>query len=156
MENAKNRFVVQAHRQADRPAHFDLMLERDGALATWSFDSEPWGTTPQPGSRGKLRRRAERRQADQWRLHTAESSRDGERRTGEAGREVRGIPCMRLGAHRLRYLDFEGDIGGGRGTVQIVDKGAYSTEEWNEQRVAVKLQGSKMRGVFKLVPVRAG
>lgn len=33
------RFVVQEHHT--EPLHWDLMIERDGALATWALESEP-------------------------------------------------------------------------------------------------------------------
>jgi hypothetical protein len=156
MTESWNRFVVQAHRQPGRPTHYDLMLERAGALVTWSFDSEPWAMTPatqtQPENGGDSRDEA----SAQWRLRRVESSADAEHATEEKTAVSRSMPCVRLPAHRLRYLDFEGDIGGGRGSVQIVDRGAYSCLEWNDRHIVVNFRGTMMRGEFELQRLEAG
>jgi len=52
-----------------------------------------------------------------------------------------------LGDHRSVYLDFEGPIGGNRGTVQRWDAGTYtSLAEDAGQRLVVALRGGRLRG----------
>jgi hypothetical protein len=56
-----------------------------------------------------------------------------------------------LGAdHRLFYLDYEGPVSGGRGTVTRFDYGTFSWEIDTVNRVQVHLEGSRCRGVVEL------
>jgi hypothetical protein len=100
------RFVIQEHRTSEG-THWDLMLERAGALKTWSLESEPPDTGPF---------------------------------------EIRAIQHF---DHRLLYLDFEGEISGGRGSVRIHDGGAFEAE-WSGERVRLKLFGQRLFGEFEL------
>jgi hypothetical protein len=49
------------------------------------------------------------------------------------------IKAVALGDHRLHYLDYEGPVSGGRGTVTRWDRGTYEEEggvfEWRGARV---------------------
>ncbi len=73
-------------------------------------------------------------------------------RTGELPALVRQLPD-----HRPAYLEYEGEISGGRGWCRIHDRG---TLEWIEpedpalvetaDEVRVRLDGEKARGTFRL------
>ncbi len=52
--------------------------------------------------------------------------------------------CEALDDHRLTYLDYEGPISGGRGTVARWDRGAYRAETWADDEVVVVLSGEKL------------
>jgi DNA polymerase ligase (LigD)-like protein len=62
----------------------------------------------------------------------------------------RDLPARALGDHRLAYLDFEGEVSGGRGTVRRVDSGTYEAEVWEPDRVRVRLQGAQLVGALEL------
>lgn len=51
--------------------------------------------------------------------------------------------------HRTAYLDFEGEISGGRGTVKRLDTGTYEAE-WGEKAIRLRLEGGILRGEFLL------
>ena len=53
--------------------------------------------------------------------------------------------------HRLRYLEYEGDIGRGRGTVRRVESGRYDLLSRTEDAVRVQLRGGRLVGAFRLV-----
>jgi hypothetical protein len=57
--------------------------------------------------------------------------------------------------HRRAYLDYEGPVGGGRGTVRRWDAGTFTWEEAPEG-VAVRLEGARLRGRARLEPDGAG
>ncbi len=52
------------------------------------------------------------------------------------------IPARSLPDHRRTYLDYEGEISSGRGTVQRVDRGTYEVLDWSLDRVRVRISGS--------------
>jgi DNA polymerase Ligase (LigD) len=62
----------------------------------------------------------------------------------------KGLPARALGDHRLAYLDFEGEVSGGRGTVRRIDSGTYEVEVWAPDLVRVRLQGSQLVGALEL------
>jgi hypothetical protein len=55
-----------------------------------------------------------------------------------------------LGDHRLAYLDYEGPVSGGRGTVERWDVGTYETVESTDNRVVIRLAGRKLDGLATL------
>jgi hypothetical protein len=57
--------------------------------------------------------------------------------------------------HRRAYLDYEGPVGGGRGTVTRWDAGTFSWEEAAEG-VAVRLAGARLRGRARVEADGAG
>jgi hypothetical protein len=61
---------------------------------------------------------------------------------GPSGR----VPARALPDHRLAYLDYEGEISGGRGTVRRVDRGTYRVRDWSPERVRVRLEGDQVKG----------
>jgi hypothetical protein len=70
------------------------------------------------------------------------------------------LPCTvrHLGDHRLAYLEYEGQISGGRGWCRIHDRGSL---EWIEptdpsllpsaDEIRIRLAGEKADGTFQLV-----
>jgi DNA polymerase Ligase (LigD) len=52
--------------------------------------------------------------------------------------------------HRLVYLDYEGPVSAGRGSVTRWDGGTFDWQVREEDRIAVRLAGGRLRGVFRL------
>ncbi len=67
----------------------------------------------------------------------------------EADREV---ACKSLPDHRLAYLDYEGPISGGRGSVTRWDQGTYQREEPTATEWVVELFGDRLVGRATLAP----
>lgn len=61
----------------------------------------------------------------------------------------------RIGLHRAVYLDYEGDIGGGRGTVRRLRRGEVLTFETGERSVEVAVRWAGGEGVVCRVCGRA-
>jgi hypothetical protein len=68
------------------------------------------------------------------------------------GESVAAAP---IGDHRRAYLDHEGPVSGGRGTVTRWDAGAFCWEGAGEG-VAVRLEGARLRGRARLEADGAG
>ena len=62
----------------------------------------------------------------------------------------RDLPARRLADHRAAYLDYEGEISGGRGTVRRVDRGVYEPLAWTDDLVRVRLEGAQLVGLAVL------
>ncbi len=60
------------------------------------------------------------------------------------------VACERMADHRLAYLDYEGPISGDRGEVTRVDQGACIVIEWNDSRVDVVVEGTRLVGRFRM------
>lgn len=58
----------------------------------------------------------------------------------------RDLPARRLDDHRTAYLDYEGPVSRGRGTVRRLDRGTYVTQEWDETSIRVVIQGAQLEG----------
>jgi hypothetical protein len=67
----------------------------------------------------------------------------------EPGAEMQGEA---LADHRLTYLDYEGPISGGRGTVTRWDRGTYTIERQSDAECVVELSGGKLAGTAILRP----
>ncbi len=61
------------------------------------------------------------------------------------------IECDALADHRLLYLDYEGLISGGRGTVKQWDRGVYFIEIWSDEQIIVQVSGEKLTGRLDLL-----
>jgi hypothetical protein len=61
-----------------------------------------------------------------------------------------GIPALPLSDHRRDYLDYEGPVSGGRGSVRQWDTGEFEAREVTDRVVRVRLQGSRLRGEASL------
>ena len=68
-------------------------------------------------------------------------------RLPEAGLE---IACDALADHRSIYLDYEGPISGGRGTVTRWDQGTFAIESWTDNEIIVALAGTQLAGRVQL------
>jgi DNA ligase D-like protein (predicted 3'-phosphoesterase) len=56
--------------------------------------------------------------------------------------------------HELSYANFEGTIPEGMygaGKVIIWDKGSYEIEEWEENKIVIKINGKKLKGEYVLI-----
>ncbi len=60
------------------------------------------------------------------------------------------ILCEALADHRSIYLDYEGPISGGRGTVARWDQGTFTIDLWSDNKVVVELSGTKITGIIVL------
>lgn len=60
------------------------------------------------------------------------------------------LPARALADHRLAYLDYEGAVSAGRGTVQRIAQGVYVPLIWSDDRVRVSLNGTQLVGVAEL------
>lgn len=58
--------------------------------------------------------------------------------------------ARRLADHRPAYLDYEGEISGGRGRVSRIDQGEYDVAVWSDRCVRVELRGARFRGRSEL------
>jgi hypothetical protein len=56
------------------------------------------------------------------------------------------IPATALDDHRLAYLDYEGEISGGRGSVARCDRGDYQTIRNTADRLEVTIAGEQWKG----------
>jgi hypothetical protein len=52
--------------------------------------------------------------------------------------------------HRLLYLDYEGPVSGGRGTVKRWDRGTYEGKVEGAEAITIKLHGDRLEGVLRL------
>lgn len=56
------------------------------------------------------------------------------------------IPAEALPDHRPLYLDYEGPVSAGRGTVTRWDQGTYEFEAHGPDKISVLLDGEKLTG----------
>lgn len=56
------------------------------------------------------------------------------------------ISCEALPDHRLAYLDYEGPISGGRGSVTRWDRGVFSIRRQSDAEWGVEVAGEKVAG----------
>src|SRR5262245_21158141 len=68
-------------------------------------------------------------------------------RPAEFDTPIRATP---LADHRLQYLDYEGPVSGGRGTVTRWDRGEFEWITESEAAVVVALAGSRLKGYAHL------
>ena len=60
------------------------------------------------------------------------------------------IECRRIKDHRKHYLDYEGPISGGRGFVTRIDHGRYEIMAADHDALAIRIEGSRLVGDFRL------
>lgn len=61
------------------------------------------------------------------------------------------IPARRIGDHRLAYLEYEGPVSRGRGSVVRADAGTVTIEKLTAGRCAFELSACRLSGRFVLV-----
>jgi hypothetical protein len=64
--------------------------------------------------------------------------------------EGREIPAEQLADHRIAYLELEGQISGGRGTVSRIDRGRYAVVRESDNELLLELRGEKLVGLALL------
>jgi hypothetical protein len=64
--------------------------------------------------------------------------------------EAEPVEAERLPDHRLLYLEFEGDLSGGRGCVRRIDAGDYTLLPTSAGEIAVHLRGAQLHGTLTL------
>jgi hypothetical protein len=62
----------------------------------------------------------------------------------------RRIPAEPTPDHRLLYLEYEGPIEPGRGTVTQWDGGFYVVKEWEDAIIEIELAGRRLHGSILL------
>ena len=69
-----------------------------------------------------------------------------------------GVPAHRIGDHRALYLDFEGELTGGRGSVRRLDGGmaAWLTGSSGTGDCRMRLAGKRLRGDFEITRLAGG
>jgi len=72
---------------------------------------------------------------------------------GEVPGSAEPVICEALPDHRLEYLDYEGPISGGRGSVIRWDRGTCVVESRTDTEVVLALQGDKLTGRVTLARV---
>ena len=61
------------------------------------------------------------------------------------------VEGRRLFDHRIRYLEYEGELGEGKGRTMIVDRGTCDVVWWDEKRVEAVFHGTALTGRYYLV-----
>lgn len=61
------------------------------------------------------------------------------------------LTAIRIGDHRLAYLEYEGPVSGDRGFVERVDSGALQVRQLTDGAVCFQLAGGRLGGAFELV-----
>jgi hypothetical protein len=64
--------------------------------------------------------------------------------------EGEDLPARSLPPHRRIYLDHEGEVSGGRGTVRRWDSGVCDVLEWGEDAVRLEVRGGQLVGSVEL------
>lgn len=60
------------------------------------------------------------------------------------------IPAEAIGDHRVAYLDYEGEIGGDRGTVRRVDSGTLTLIRRSSAVLRFRLFGARLQEEFEI------
>lgn len=61
-----------------------------------------------------------------------------------------------LGDHRASYLEYEGEVSGGRGSVSRVDHGTYERLDWGPDLVRARLSGGQFEELAEFRRAVAG
>lgn len=77
-------------------------------------------------------------------------------RLSEAPTSLKRILCEELVPHRRFYLDYEGEVSGGRGFVRRWDWGEYVRIDWWPDGELLDYSGQQGRGVMTLDRIDAG
>jgi DNA polymerase ligase (LigD)-like protein len=119
------RFVLLHHDcppDYERSSHWDLMLETGNVLRTWALEQLPCD----------------------WKLaHSRTVSADANCPAIATSNEVAAV---RLGDHRRDYLELEGPLSGGRGTVVRVAAGTYEIEHESPDELRIVVEEPELAG----------
>jgi hypothetical protein len=114
----------------ERPSHWDLMLEADGKLRTWTLFRLPAA----------------------WR--SAQEQTALTHPTCPSLAEGNSIAAERLPDHRIDYLKIEGPIGENRGEVRRIDEGTYESSRQSAEQWEIELSGRLIDGAVILSATR--
>lgn len=70
--------------------------------------------------------------------------------------EGRDLAARALADHRLHYLDYEGAISGGRGSVRRWDFGTYQPIQWTPDLIRFRWDGAQVAGEAVLFRIESG
>jgi hypothetical protein len=59
-------------------------------------------------------------------------------------------PAKQLKDHRKKYLDYQGEISGGRGRVAVHETGEYAVDVWSDKVVQIAVTGGKLKTRLRL------
>jgi hypothetical protein len=116
------RFVLLLHdcpNQKPRPTHCDLMFETGDSLATWALATLP----------------------SDWQASFGDPQLKFDSNNA--------VDAERLPDHRQAYLDYEGPVSSGRGSVRRLDQGTYAT---GSEPYEFVVAGGILRGTILLQP----
>jgi len=67
-------------------------------------------------------------------------------RLSEPPKPEHPVEAESIGDHRLMYLDYEGEVSGGRGQVRRYDYGTFSWIQYDSNQVQISISGSQTIG----------
>lgn len=124
------RFVLLYHdcpAGYERPSHWDFMLETGDVLRTWALNQLPCN----------------------WQAAHARTA--AAHAYCPAIATANEVVAEQLGDHRPDYLDLEGPLSGGRGTVVRIATGTYDTELNAPGELRLVINGSEVVGSVRLL-----
>ena len=110
----------------ERDSHWDLMLEVGETLRTWAVAQLP-ASWPEA-------------------VHRTRALHPGCAPTAT----INEVEAEQLGPHRRDYLEYEGQVSGGRGHVVRIDGGTYSTKSESPECWALAIAGQILSGTVEL------
>lgn len=126
-----SRFVLLRHEcppSYQKPSHWDFMIEWQGVLRTWDLRELP----------------------------SAWAGPIGQPFGKPSPSPSPSVKAIELPDHRLAYLDLEGPLSGGRGTVCRCDHGTYDLLESSDTLIALDLKGHLLRCECRLTRSQDG
>jgi hypothetical protein len=109
-----------------RPSHWDLMLESEDGLETWALTQLP----------------------SRWHAAHARTLKIFASCAAMSGGDV--VTAEYLAKHRMAYLDYEGPLSGGRGTVTRVASGTFRMSERTESARKLVFDAGTVNGQLLL------
>jgi hypothetical protein len=111
----------------ERPSHWDFMLETGDVLRTWALEHLP-------------------RDWQMAHLRTVAGYTNC-----PANATTNDVAAAQLGDHRRDYLELEGPLSGGRGTIVRVAVGTYESGEGTVADLRLRLCGEVISGSIRLL-----
>lgn len=62
----------------------------------------------------------------------------------------RQLDARRIQDHRTHYLDYEGPVSKGRGSVRKLEEGTCRVLEWTENALRIRFSGKRLDGLFRM------
>jgi len=61
------------------------------------------------------------------------------------------VKAERIFDHSLKFLDYEGSVNKGKGTVAVADKGMYEVVEETEDKMRILFEGEVLKGEVEFI-----